>query len=88
MFVRAGKRIEFVRKYRKMRISELSDSTGISMATLSSIENGGSAFTSDALLRIARAIKVDHNYIMEGIFDRIVDSDLEKELRVFEEQFQ
>lgn len=51
-----GKRLKFLRKFRKMSQWDLSRLSGIDRAYISEIENGRSAATIDLINRMARAM--------------------------------
>ena len=51
-----GKRLKFLRKFRKMSQWDLSRLSGIDRAYISEIENGRSAATVDLINRMARAM--------------------------------
>ena len=51
-----GKRLKFLRKYRKMCQWDLSRLSGIDRAYISEVENGKSAATVDLINRMARAM--------------------------------
>ena len=51
-----GKRLKFLRKFRKMSQWDLSRLSGIDRAYISEVENGRSAATVDLINRMARAM--------------------------------
>ncbi len=51
-----GKRLKFLRKFRKMSQWDLSRMSGIDRAYISEVENGRSAATIDLINRMARAL--------------------------------
>lgn len=54
-----GKRIEAIRKAKKMKLTELSNETGIQLATLSRIENMKMTGTLESHIKIAKALGID-----------------------------
>ena len=75
MFI--GKRIEAIRKAKKMRLTEVAEATGIQMATLSRIENMKMTGTLESHIKIAKALGVDVTEIYR---------DIEKENAIIEYQ--
>ncbi len=65
MFI--GKRIEAIRKSKKMSLTELAETTGIQMATLSRIENMKMTGTLESHIKIAKALGVDVTEIYKDI---------------------
>ena len=53
-----GKRLKFLRKFRKMSQWDLSRLSGIDRAYISEVENGRSAATVDLINRMARAMNL------------------------------
>lgn len=74
-----GKRIEAIRKSKKMKLTELAQETGIQMATLSRIENMKMTGTLESHIKIAKALGVDVTEIYR---------DIEKENAIIEYQTQ
>jgi transcriptional regulator with XRE-family HTH domain len=77
MFI--GKRIEALRKAKKMKLIEVAEATGIQLATLSRIENMKMTGTLESHIKIAKALGVDVTEIYR---------DIEKENAVIEFQHQ
>lgn len=65
MFI--GKRIEAIRKSKKMKLIEVAEATGIQMATLSRIENMKMTGTLESHIKIAKALGVDVTEIYRDI---------------------
>lgn len=65
MFI--GKRIEAIRRSKKMSLTEISKETGIQMATLSRIENQKMTGTLESHIKIAKALGVDVTEIYKDI---------------------
>jgi len=65
MFI--GKRIEAIRKSKKMKLTEIAEATGIQMATLSRIENMKMTGTLESHIKIAKALGVDVTEIYKDI---------------------
>lgn len=62
-----GKRIEAIRKSKKLSLTEIAQSTGIQMATLSRIENMKMTGTLESHIKIAKALGVDVTEIYRDI---------------------
>lgn len=62
----AGERIRSIRKTRGMTRDALAEKSGISTKFLYEIERGKKRFSAEALCRIATALDVSCDYIMEG----------------------
>lgn len=52
------KNIKIIRRHKKMTLREVHEKTGISVTTLSDIENGIRTVTDDKLSKIAKALGV------------------------------
>ena len=62
-----GKRVETIRKSQKMSLTELSQRSGIQMATLSRIENMKMVGTLESHINIAKALGIDVTELYRGI---------------------
>ena len=62
-----GTHIQQIRKIRKMSLTELAQSSGVQIATLSRIENGKMTGTLGSHMNIAKALGVDITEIYQGL---------------------
>lgn len=57
--------IKLIRRHKKMTLREMHEKTGISVTTLSDIENGIRMVTDDKLKKIAKALEVSITELLE-----------------------
>ena len=80
-----GKKLESLRKSKKMSLTELSQKSGVQMATLSRIENMKMVGTLESHIQIAKALGVDVTELYKGITreNAIIDMGQDKNMDVF-----
>lgn len=83
-FKKAGKRIEFLRKYKGLDEGKMASQLGITVETLRKIETDGTDINGELLFEVSKFFEVDHNYIFEGYVDRIQDHKFLGEIKKFE----
>src|SRR5260370_25818993 len=66
VLVAVGPRLRSIRQRRGATLAELSETTGISVSTLSRLESGGRKPTLELLLRLARAHEVPVDELISG----------------------
>ncbi len=78
MFI--GKKLEAVRKAQKMSLTELSQKSGVQLATLSRIENMKMVGTLESHIQIAKALAIDVTELYRGMDQKepILDTGPEK----------
>ena len=80
-----GKKIQELRKAKKMSLTDLSRQSGVQMATLSRIENMKMVGTLDSHIQIAKALGLDVTELYKGISsnDNMIDIGPDKKTEVF-----
>ena len=70
-----GKKLETLRKTKKMSLTELSQKSGVQLATLSRIENVKMVGTLESHINIAKALGIDVTELYKGIDKETVGAD-------------
>jgi len=80
-----GEKLEAVRVAKKMSLTELSEKSGVQMATLSRIENKKMVGTLECHIQIAKALGIDVTELYKGLTQQnaIIDFGQDKNLDVF-----
>ncbi len=80
-----GEKLHAIRKAKKMSLTELSEKSGVQMATLSRIENKKMVGTLESHMQIARAIGIDVTELYKGLSHQnaIIDFGHDKNSDVF-----
>jgi len=80
-----GEKLEAIRRAKKMSLTELSEKSGVQMATLSRIENKKMIGTLESHMAISKALGIDITELYKGLAQQnaIIDFGRDKETDVF-----
>src|SRR5258708_5197789 len=80
-----GEKMHAIRKAKRISLTELSETSGVQMATLSRIENKKMVGTLESHLQIAKALSVDITELYKGLSQQnaIIDFGQDKNMDVF-----
>ena len=83
MFI--GEKLKAIRKAKRVSLTELSEQSGVQMATLSRIENKKMVGTLECHMQIARALGIDVTELYKGLSQEnaIIDIGQDKTMDVF-----
>ncbi len=80
-----GERLQALRKAQKMSLTELSEKSGVQMATLSRVENKKMVGTLESHIQIAKALGIDVTELYKGLTQEnaIIDLGTDKNTDIF-----